>query len=119
MRSGQKLFSSKFRKDEGNDPKLNYAAVNPMKHFTISDEDMHRQLINLNPRKSEGADEIHPRILPSLAGYLAAHLTKLFDNSLETGIIPVEWKSSIICPIYKKGSKNDRLQAYLPNLCSL
>ncbi len=68
---------------------------------------MHRQLINFNPRESEGADEIHPRILTSLARYLAAPLAKLFNNSLETGIIPVEWKSSIICPIYKKGIKND------------
>ncbi len=50
-------------------------------------------------------DEIHPKILTSLAGYLPAPLAKLFNNSLETGITAVEWKSSIICPIYKKGSK--------------
>ncbi len=34
-------------------------------------------------------------------------LAKLFNNSIKTGIIPVEWKSPIICPIYKKGNKND------------
>ncbi len=67
-------FSSTFRKDEGNDPKLNYSAISRMQHFTISDEDVHQQLINLNPRKSEGADEVHPRILTSLAHYLAAPL---------------------------------------------
>ncbi len=39
--------------------------------------------------------------------YLAVPLAKLFNNSLETGIIPVGWKSLIIWPIYKKGSKND------------
>ncbi len=78
-----------------------------MQHFTISAEDVHRQLINLNPRLSAGADEIHQRILTSLARYLAAPLAKRFNNSLETGIIPVEWKSSIICPTYKKGSKNE------------
>ncbi len=49
----------------------------------------------------------YTQVLTSLAGYLAAPLAKLFNNSLETGIIPVEWKSSIICPIYKKGSKHD------------
>ncbi len=103
----RKYFSSTFRKDEGNDPKLIYSAISRMQHFTISAEDVHQQLINLNPRKSEGADEMHPRILTSLAGYLATPLDKLFNNSLETGIIPVEWKSSIICPIYKKGSKHD------------
>ncbi len=61
-----------------------------MQHFTISAEDVHQQLINLNQGKSEGADQIHPRILTSLAGYPAAPLAKLFNNLLETGIIPVE-----------------------------
>ncbi len=104
-------FRSTFRNDEGNDPQLNYSAIIRMQHFTISAEDVHRQLINLNPKKSEGADEIHPKILTSLARYLAAPLAKIFNNSLEAlflaGIIPVEWKSSILCPIYNKGSKNN------------
>ncbi len=103
-------FSSTFRNDEGYDPQLNYSAISRMQHFTISAEDVHRQLINLNLRKSEGADEIHPKILTSLARYMAANLAKLFNNSLETlflaGIIPVEWKSSTLCPIYNKGSKS-------------
>ncbi len=107
MRSVQKLFQFNIRNDEGNDPQLNYSAISRMQHFTISAEDVHRQLINLNPRKSESADEMYPRILTSLARYLAAPLAKLFNNSLETGIIPVQSKSLIICPIYKKGSKND------------
>ncbi len=102
----RKYFSSAFRKDEGNDPKLNYSSISSMPNFTISAEDVHPQLIYLNPRKSEGADEIHPRILTSVAGYLAGPLAKLFNNSLETGIIPVKWQSSIICPVYKKGSKH-------------
>ncbi len=62
--------------------------------------DAHRQFINLNP--SDGAGEKHPKILTSLACYLAAPLAKLFNNLLETGIIPL-----IIYPIYRKGSKND------------
>ncbi len=36
-------FSSTFRKDDGNDPKLNYSAISPLQHFTISAEDVHRQ----------------------------------------------------------------------------
>ncbi len=78
-----------------------------MQNFIISAEDVHWQLINLNTSKSEGADEMHPNIPASLTCYLAGPLVKLFNSSLETGIIPVEWKSLIICPIYKKGCKND------------
>ncbi len=39
-------FNSTFRNNEGNDPKLNYSAISCMQHFTISAEDVHRQLIN-------------------------------------------------------------------------
>ncbi len=50
---------------------------------------VHRQLITLNPSKSEGADKMLPKILASLACYLAVPLAKLFNDSLETGIIPI------------------------------
>ncbi len=78
-----------------------------MQHFIISAEDVHWQLTHLNTNKSEGADEIHPKILASLASFLATPLAKLYNNSIATGKIPVEWKSSVICPIYKKGCKNN------------
>ncbi len=94
--------------DERIDPHLNYSDISCMQHFTISAEDVHRQLINLNPRKSEDADEIHPRILTSLARYLAAPLAKLSNNSFEICIIAVEWKSAIICPIYNNDVANYR-----------
>ncbi len=100
-------FSSTFRNDEGNVPQLNYWANCRIQHAIISAEDVNRHLINLNPSKSEEADEINLKILACLACYLAAPLAKLFNHSLETGIIPLEWKWSIICQIYKKGSKND------------
>ncbi len=38
----RKYFSSTLRKDEGNDPKLNYLAISSMQHFTISAEDVHQ-----------------------------------------------------------------------------
>ncbi len=45
-------FCSAFRHDDGNDPQLKYSANCRMQHFIISAEDVHRQLINLNPNKS-------------------------------------------------------------------
>ncbi len=74
-----------------NTPLHPMSANSRMQHFTISAEGVHQQLINLNPSKSEGADKIHPKILASIACYLPAPLVKLFNNSLETGIIPVVW----------------------------
>ncbi len=65
------------------------------------------QLTHLNTNKSEGADEINPKILASLASFLATQLAKLYNSSIATGKIPVEWKSSVICLICTKGCKNN------------
>ncbi len=100
-------FSSTFRNDGGEDLPLNYPANKHMQHFIISAEDVHWQLTHLNTNKSEGADEIHPKILASLASFLATPLAKFYNNSIVTSKIPVEWKSSVICPIYKKGCKKN------------
>ncbi len=86
---------------------LNYPQNNHMQHSITSAEDVHRQLTHLNTNKSEGADEIHPKIIASPAFFLATFLAKQHNNTLATVQIPVEWESSIICLIYKKGSKNN------------
>ncbi len=36
----------------------------------------------------------------------ATPLAKVYNNSRPADKIPVEWKSSVTCPIYKKGCKN-------------
>ncbi len=74
-----------------------------IQHFINSAEDVHSLLFHLNKNKSEGADEIHPKILASLAFFFATSLAKFYNNLLASGKIPVEWKSSLICAIYKKG----------------
>ena len=48
---------------------------------------------------------LHPRILRALEDKLAKPLTHLFNNSVETGIIPEDWKSAIATAIHKKGKQ--------------
>ena len=45
---------------------------------------------------------LHPRILRSLEDKLAKPLTHIFNNSVETGIIPEDWKSANVTAIHKK-----------------
>ena len=52
--------------------------------------------------KSTGPDMIHPRILHALEDKLARPLTHIFNNSVETGIIPEDWKSANVTVIHKK-----------------
>ena len=54
---------------------------------------------------STGQDD--PRIIRALEDKLARPLTHIFNNSVETGIIPEDWKSTNVTAIHKKGSRQE------------
>ena len=63
--------------------------------------------------KSPGSDDLHPKLLFELRNQLVSPLTKLFKLSLETGIVPQEWKEARVSPLFKKGLK-DKPENYRP-----
>ena len=60
----------------------------------------------INPKKAQGPDEIPCRILKELDNQLTPALTAIFNQSLETGELPLVWTEAIVTPIYKKGDRN-------------
>ena len=79
-----------------------------IKTADISTDNMKSLLESLNPDKSPGTDEIHPRLLKECAASLAKPLKILFDKTMSSSQLPDEWKRAEIRPIYKKkGSKLD------------
>ena len=65
------------------------------------------KLLNgINPKKAQGPDEIPCRILKELDNELTPALTAIFNQSLETGELPLVWTEAIVAPIYKKGDRN-------------
>ena len=56
-------------------------------------------------RKSAGPDGIPPQILSIAAKELAIPLRNLFQLSLNTGKLPLEWKKANVSPIHKKGPR--------------
>ena len=54
--------------------------------------------------KASGPDNIPCRVLKQLAQELSPVVTAICCQSLETGILPVDWNEAIISPIYKKGN---------------
>ena len=75
--------------------------------INITENDVNKLLKNLNPNKAAGPDSITPRVLEELASNIAPILTIIFCRSYLTGDVPSIWKSANICPVYKKGKKND------------
>ena len=71
-----------------NVPQLGQYEGNILDTFNFSTEEVKHKLQHLNIYKSTGPDMLHPRILLALEDKLARPLTHIFNNSVETRIIP-------------------------------
>jgi hypothetical protein len=71
----------------------------------ISEEDVYTKLNNLNIGKYPGPDNIQPRVLKELGRTLSKPLSIIYNTSLNTAVIPTEWKQAQITSIYKKRCK--------------
>ena len=66
---------------------------------------VHTELLNLQRDKACGPDHISAYLLLKGANFLALSLTKLFQLSLSTGILPRDWVTANIVPVHKKGDR--------------
>ena len=57
--------------------------------------------------KSPGPDAIHPHLLKNCADLLALPLSCIFQKSFQNSCLPDDWKSAVVTPLFKKGSKLD------------
>ena len=72
----------------------------------IKKDMMQKKLEELNSNKSQGPDEIHPRLLKELGLVIEKPLAKLFQNSLVEDVVPNDWREANITSLFKKGSKS-------------
>jgi hypothetical protein len=54
-----------------------------------------------------GPDGLGPLLLKKLIDQVAAPLAIVMRTSLKEGVVPVDWRTANVTPIYKKGSKAD------------
>ena len=73
--------------------------------ISITESDVSKCIDKLKVNKSPGPDTISPRVLKEAKCELVGPLTLLFNESLQSGLMPDEWKLANITPIFKKGSK--------------
>ena len=73
----------------------------------LGKEEVLGKLLKLREDSSPGPDGIHPMLLKSCAGTLAEPLSVIFQTSFESGVVPADWKTALVTPIFKKGSRSD------------
>ena len=61
-----------------------------------------KQLKNLNQNKGTGPDELPARVLKETAEQIAPIITQMFQQSYDTGKLPIDWLQALVTPIYKK-----------------
>ena len=65
------------------------------------------------PSKASGPDQISPRVLKEVAEEIAPALAILFQASLNTGIVPADWRTALVTPVFKKGERYKAVSYWL------
>ena len=102
-------FQSVFTRENRSDvPDLNFNNhTSPMPAISFTTSGIETLLSDIDPNKAQGPDKIAPFILKSCATEIAPILQVIFKQSLNLGILPSDWLSSNVCPVFKKGNRND------------
>lgn len=73
-----------------------------LSHFYISPDEVLKKLKALKASKSSGPDGLHCKLLIELKDFLCEPLACIFNKSLETGEVPVQWRRAHVSPIFNK-----------------
>ena len=75
----------------------------------VSYDQVLKLLSELNICKSYGPDEMHPKVIKSLSALpdFVRIMQLLFSTCITERCIPEIWKTALVTPIHKKGSKTD------------
>ena len=78
----------------------------PLPDMDINVRGITKLLEKLNPQKSNGPDQVSTRVLKEAATEISPYLHMIFNKSLLTSDLPIDWLTANISPIYKKGSRS-------------
>ena len=100
------FFSSVFtREGDGAIPPFPRTQAPELNDLKIEEEEIYKTLSTLNEWKAMGPDGIHPAVLKNCSSELAKPLRKIFQDTIEQGRIPTDWKRANVTPIFKKGQR--------------
>ena len=106
-------FCTVFTKEEEPIPDAIIHVCNHLEDIIIEEQTTLKVLSEINPSKSQGPDEIHPRLLYECRNQLQKKLTLIYKESMEESKLPKQWKYANVTPIFKTGKKSS-VENYRP-----
>ena len=83
-------------------------------NIKLEDEDVLSSIREQNVTNSCGVDNIASIFVKKMTCFLIYPLKTIFQKSLDTGVVPKDWRDGIIVPIYKKNRKPNLPSSYRP-----
>ena len=110
------FFASVFTHDDGNLPVPPFVPeVNlPMQDVNFSTDKIVTKLCALNETSACGPDGIHPLILKRAATALSTPLSAIFNKSYTSSMVPSQWLTAHVTPIYKNSGSRLNTENYRP-----
>ncbi len=101
-------FTSVFtREGDSGVPQVTPETEDRMTTVVIRRGDIRRGIRELRKDAAPGPDGIRPILLKETEDQICVPLEILFRKSLREGVVPIEWRTANVTPIYKKGPKGD------------
>ena len=73
----------------------------------IDSDTVKKKLLKLKPSSAPGPDKMTARFLIMNADAMAPALAMIYNESLQSGIVPEDWRAANVTPIFKKGAKGN------------
>lgn len=100
------FFQSVFTTDNGATPPVLSLDSPSIDHLEVTDTGILNLLLNLDPKKSSGPDDIPNEFLKRYAEWCSKFLGLIFRKSLTSSQLPDDWKIAKIIPIHKSGEQS-------------
>lgn len=84
-------------------PVITYNGEDSLVEIRCTESEIEEKIKALNPNKAPGPDGFLPKVMKAIVEGISPHLCKVYNRSLETGVVPQDMRSANVSPIFKKG----------------
>ena len=100
-------FCSVFTQEDTSElPDLGPSQTPSVPPIKVNSKGVQKLLKDIKPHKATGPDNIPGRLLKEAAEELTPGLAHIFQISIDNGKIPLDWKSALVNPVFKKGNRS-------------